>query len=271
MTPNPPTEDRRSLPVPWGDLALEPGGSARLELGPLTIWMQRTQSELTIASLVGADPLAAAAEAVNPADTEPPGEAKRARWILNRDTSPIRLMPALADRPVVVRPEQPLMLLAGDEAVVYVGSQLFVRIEAGSPTRQLVEWPTYRLSDTWFGASTRSGELCYASRTRARTSREDIPIRPARALTRLQVKNRGTDPLLLERIKVPVGHLALHVGEDGRFWTQSLLVQRSPDEALVEVQIQSTPPAEAGQTTFVAAARTTVPGVVQRALEALIG
>lgn len=259
---------QQSLRPPWGEVHLAPGATVEHQLGPLSLWMHRTETELACATHIGEDPLSTTAAVVDPHSVVPE-DAWRGRWVLGPHIGAIRLAPALADRAVVVRPEHPLTLLPGDQAVVYVGTQLWLTVSAGD--RLLAEWPTFRLSDTWFGSSTRSGELCYASRTRARTQREDVPIRAARALTRLQLENHAKTPLVLERLKVPVEHLALYLGEDGRFWTQSLQVQRTQDATLVDVQVHDAAPTEAGAAHFITPPRSPIPGAVKRALEALIG
>ena len=254
----------------WGTFRVGSAAWSRWRIGSLTLWVYRTETEWRLATLRGMDPLEDA-RSYAPNAAEPPEDAERFRFAAGESGDAIRLNPALADRPVVVRPEQPLTLLPGDEAVFYVGSQLWVHVEAGMPPRELTDVPTLRLSDTWFGTSTREGEACYASKSNARTGLGDVPIRPARALTRVRLVNRGADKLRLERLKIPVSHLALFMGSDGRCWTQSLVVERGNEGTEVTVRIESSAPEEAGHVERIADPRVSTPGVFKRALGALIG
>jgi hypothetical protein len=89
--------------------------------------------------------------------------------------------PMLADRPVVVRARQSVFIPPGEEAMLYLSTPVWVSIDLGEPARALREIPVLRLSDTWFGPSTREGELCYAARTHARNHLDQVPRRPHRA------------------------------------------------------------------------------------------
>ena len=104
------------------------------------------------------------------------------RFIFKRITGRLRLKPRLLDRHLVSRPRQPLYLPPGEATTLYVSSPVTVNIEVEQPGVSLRELPTVRLSDTWFGPSTRDGELCYASLTSARSHLTEVPDRPHRAI-----------------------------------------------------------------------------------------
>jgi hypothetical protein len=107
-----------------------------------------------------------------------------ARYIVNSNSSHIQLLPALADRSVVCRPVSPINLDAGASVVLYVSTPIYVLINiVNSKTSLLQELATQRLSDTWFGPSTCSGELCYASATSGRLDLQTLPYRIQRATT----------------------------------------------------------------------------------------
>ncbi|MCA9693109.1 MAG: hypothetical protein R3A51_12855 [Nannocystaceae bacterium] len=254
----------------WGQYSLEIGARSRWQIGPLSLWIRRAEAEWRVASLAGDDPLAMTVDYEAACSEPAPPQARRIRCAANSESRTVTLSPALADRPVVVRPEQPVTLQPGDEVVFYVGSQLWLRIDVGEPPRMLVELPTYRLSDTWFGPSTRVGELCYASKTNARTVLAEVPGRPARALTRVRLRNRGRDNLVLERLKMPVGNLALYIGADGHHWTSQLVVQRDEDGVAAEVHVDPSAPEEAGEVSLLAGPRIPTRGMFKRAMGALI-
>lgn len=256
----------------WGTLSLESDDRGRWQIGPLSLWIRRTSSELQVAAAIGEDPFDPRALYEPGCCEEPPADAQRIRCAVGSRGGSVRLVPVLSDRPVVVRPEQPFTLLPEDDATFYVGSQLWVRIEvADHPPQTLAELATFRLSDTWFGPSTREGELCYASRTSARMRLADVPLRPSRALTRIRLRNRAPDKLVLERLKVPVPNLALFAAPDGRHWTQGLVVTREDAGAAVEVRVDPSAPDEAGPVVSVAEPRIPAASVFERTLSALIG
>src|SRR5690625_5517561 len=78
-----------------------------------------------------------------------------------------------------------------------------------------MEIPTKILSDTWFGPNTQMGTLCYASKTYTRSSRQEVTPRPHRAVTPVTVRNQSEELLSIDKLSIPVPHLALY-GRDDR-------------------------------------------------------
>lgn len=158
----------------------------------------------------------------------------------------LTLVPRLADRPVVSRPRMPFNVGPGASVTVYVGTPLWVELRAGEAEVLLCELPLMRPPQTWFGASTYEGELCYAARTRCRTHAEEVPVRPWRAITPLKLENRAKDGWLLDRLALPVPQLPLFAAADGRIWTSSLSTTRDAEGELGDIRIGSSAPNEPG-------------------------
>lgn len=158
--------------------------------------------------------------------------------------------PALADRPIVVRPEVRLMIPSRGSTTLYVGTPLWAQVALGAGPPAL-DLPSQPPKETWFGETPREGQLCYASRTSGRLSRADVPRWPARALTAVRVRNEGREPLVLDRIQVPTEGLALHAHPDGALETDSVDVVA---EDGVITSVEAAIP-EAGSLTPVASAR----------------
>jgi hypothetical protein len=237
------------------------------------LWVQRRVKEWRVVSWSDPDHLMDGVEVREGLGLlEPPPEASVTRFATSSEGEQVVLEPALADRSVVTRPELPIFAMAGDEVALYVGSPLWVRLLVGSERRLLCEVPTFRPSDTWFGASTQEGELCYAARTSARLALEDVRLKPSRALTRVVVRNRGVDNIRIERLNLPVQRLTLFASSSGMLWTECVTVERRREDSLVRVQTSDSPPTEAGTLT-----RLTPPrhpherNVVVRAISALLG
>lgn len=248
------------------------GAWRRSRIGPLTFWVQRLEKEWRLAWQE--DPGDAEGEAldVDRRSQAPPETVNRERVASHRVGERLVVCPRLADRPVVIRPETRFRIAPQGEVELYVGTSLWVRLETSAPAIRLLDVPTQRPSDSWFGPSNTDGELCYAGRTAARLNARNLPASPIWALTRVHLRNRADDDLLLERLNLPVPHLALFAGDGGRLWTQTVRVDRGSDGKLAEVRIEDEAPPEAAGARRLAAPRLEMPrNVFSRALGALLG
>lgn len=212
----------------WGEFELPEGRTARWRVGPLEVAAQRRKKEWKLAATWQSEgepedlPIGVDLEAA-PLDLTVPYE----RFVFAATTPRLLVLPALADRSVVTRPRAPFHLPAGEETVLYVGSPLWVRVETGEPPTRLLEVPVRRPSDTWFGPSTREGELCYATRTRAVLKPENLPLLAGRAITPVRLRNASPQDLPLDRLKLPVRHLSVFSSGDGRLWTERVTMERT--------------------------------------------
>lgn len=194
------------------------------------------------------------------------------RFLTKRSSDAVELRPLLADRPVVARPEMPLAVPAGDEATLFVSTPVWVQVALPNPDRPLLEVPTTRPSDTWFGPTTRHGVVAYASRTAARLLVDKLPPLVHRAITRVTVQNQADSVLSLDRLSVPAPNLPLFADTRGGLWTASLLAIRDSATSPARIEIDRKPPAEARDAQLVAEARQSAQrNVLSRALHVLIG
>lgn len=250
-----------SNPTPWwGTVSLEPGTGGRWEIGPSTLWLYRSAREWRVIHQPSSDPKTTDPMA-NRSDATVPLPADEMTALLETDeedlhtsrysfgeTEPqISLQPVLANRPVVSRPEHPLYVPSGESVTLYLSTVLWVRITLPASDRKLQEMPSFRMSDTWFGATTIEGAFCYATRTAGRLRLESLPRRFHRAVTPLQIKNTATDPLALERVQLPVQHLALYTTPNHQLWTQAVTMIRTGNTEGADIQIRSGPPPDATQ------------------------
>ncbi len=230
----------------WGDFELAEGVTGYWRVGPLELWVSNLEHEWRMYQRHQDDAVDSALAVALPAETLPHEDAERLRFGFGKAGTKLTLTPLLADRSVVVKPDTPLYIPSGEEATLYVSTPVWLRLSLAS--RKLLELPTYRPSDTWFGASTVAGEFCYASRTAGRLSLDELEFRPHRAVTPLCVRNRAADPLLLERVKLPVQYLAVYRGENGFLWTPKVTLEREADGDLAGLDISKTVPREVGPT-----------------------
>ena len=255
----------------WRGYDIEEASAASFQVGPLTLWVGREPHEWRIAWCRGPDPSDPTCAVDLPGPPEPPAEAELQRFALGRTEPRIELTPVAADRPVVTRPETPFTVLPGGEVTVFVGTPAWIRLSTGAPPQVLLDVPISRPTDTWFGPSTREGELCYGSRTHARLRLERMPRLPGRVLTRVDIRNEASEPLLLERLKLPAQRLALYADPEGQLWTSSMVVARPPDGSLDHMEIEAGSPADAPGAVRLAEPRQLASrSALVRALEALL-
>ncbi|HET7396233.1 MAG TPA: hypothetical protein VFK12_07315 [Gammaproteobacteria bacterium] len=225
-------------PIWWGEFTLPQHTMGRWHIGPLELWVQHLAGEWRLAWQSGEELMQPVTSVELNLPIRPLNQDMQVCRFSFRETSkPLRLLPTLADRAVVVRPEMPLFIPSGEEVTLFVSTTLWVSVYAGQHSPMLVEMPTLRPSDTWFGPNTRQGELCYASRTLAHTQVEDVTPRPHRAITPVQIRNHAHEPLRLERLSVPVPLLTLYQNQVGDFWTQPVLLERSGRDGQARLQL----------------------------------
>jgi hypothetical protein len=162
--------------------------------------------------------------------------------IFERTDSMFSVVPCVADRAVVVRPVQPVYVQPGQRANLFVSSPIWFQVHAG-PGTPIWDAPILRPSDTWFGASTREGEICYATRVHAQFDIETVAISAYRVLTPLGVRNTSGEVLHLVRVRFPVHHLSLFRDPEGPLWTEAVTItlEEAGKQANLEI-IDGSPP-----------------------------
>lgn len=250
----------------WGEFELAEDERRWWSLGPLLLGAERKQREWRFGYEESPDGIAASAETNRALDEL----ANAGRFVFANPGAEIRLTPALADRPVVTRPLSPLYIAPGEEAMLFVSSPAWVRIEAVEPKVELADIPVARPSDTWFGPSTREGELCYATRTHGRLRLEDLPVQPYRIITPLEITNESKSELKLERVSLPVRYLTIYSSSAHDLWTQEVKMRCEDEAQLVTMRIKEHVPSQISGAELVAPPRKQQEAqVIKRALSSL--
>lgn len=273
VPPKPPPELQQALPSRWwGSFEIPEGSLRRWTFGPLELVAERHPGEWRLRwknrENGAEEPTEVLGGLEKAVEVE---EETKLRVPASRGGDLLSVLPALADRPVVARPEMPLRILAGDELRLFVSTPLWLRVLAGEPPGELLlDLPIERPSDSWFGPSTREGELVYATRTRAWLDLETFEVRAHRAITEIVVRNLDHAPLALERLNLPVPHLALYCDSQGRVWSERVRIDRAR-VGPAEIHFDHQPPISAGECGLVAPARQPVgDNVLRRALSSLL-
>lgn len=143
----------------------------------------------------------------------------------------ITFKPTLPDRPLLSLLDRPCYIPLGETLLVYISVPLWIQISAGKPTTVLDEFATETLADTWFGKSTRTGELCYNNPIHGSPRLEDLPQDSTHAIIPVSIENRTRSTNLLHELKISLEHLALYSDKKNRLWTEHLhLYQEDSDD-----------------------------------------
>lgn len=239
----------------WMERTLNDGEGISLALGPVNLAVLRLPGEWLVASgSVDDQPERNRAEFQS--ISELPDDAEQTeRYASGYERASLRLAPRTADRAVVVRPRIPLLVPSGERIRIFVSAPIWVEVSIGHPWRTLCERPVKRLADTWFGPSTREGELAYALRTHARLGLEDLPLHHGRAATPVVITNRGEDTLAIERFSLPVLYLSLYAGPEQRLWTEQVTMNRTEEGHMAEFKVGRGAPADQPDATLVSGPR----------------
>lgn len=189
---------------------------------------------------------------------EPPEDAEWTRWPLPDGTEEIVLTPGFPDRPVVVEPDLSFRLIREARARIYVRVPLWVNVQLPGKTKTLTltEIPTIVLSDTWWGGFT-EGELCYWQETRARRKIGEKHYRAHLAICPLQLVNRSSDDLTVEKLALRVPHLSIFEHQ-GAYWADETRVRYRGEAEGSDIDMAGKAPEEAPGATRVAEPRTPI-------------
>ncbi|MFC4655283.1 MULTISPECIES: DUF432 domain-containing protein [Rheinheimera] len=224
----------------WQAQTLNHQQVVRLQIGPLVVYLQRKTGEWWLHTEQLTEPEQNMAHASYL--PEWPLHKVFSRYVFTHEPLQFCLTPLLQDRPVVVKTRQPVYLPVGEEVTFYISSPVVIRLELKQPDILLQELPTQRLSDTWFGPNTQAGELCYADKTQARHSKEELPARAHRAITPIRVKNNSSQMMSIEKLSLPLPFLSLYGLPDGSLWTDLVQIDHQNDAELSRLNIHKQMP-----------------------------
>lgn len=225
----------------WQPRRLSEHGCWHIAIGPFSLYLERTAGEWLVSHQRHSDDELLHRVLQQPLDERPEGLTFQ-RYVFRKAPLDFQLQPCLMDRPVVVKTRQPVLIPPGESINFYISTPLCVRLLLGNDT-ELQEWPILRLSDTWFGPSTRVGELCYAAKTHARHSQDDVPLRPHRAVTPLTISNQCKTILSIDKISLPVPLLSVFERSDHTLWTEAVTLVHEADQPLAKLKIERKLPA----------------------------
>jgi hypothetical protein len=229
----------------WGTCSLEEGQAGYWNMGGFHMWARRTAREWQVYTDRGDDPATDGCVVEVPSDRPAPTGWRLRRFAFRQSPAQARVLPALADRGVVIRPDVTFFVPPREECTLYISTPVWLTLSLGTPS-PVMDTACYRPSDTWFGPNTRVGELCYASRTRAGQDLESVTRLPHRAISAVKIRNRAATRLEFERIMLPVMNLSLYADPSGYLWTEAVTLEREEDGDFADMRLSRGAPDEAG-------------------------
>lgn len=205
----------------WEPLKIKRSRDYHWRIGPLKIWLKKSEDEWLIASEQSPDDLEGE-EIVIAKISEKPETPEWTRFVCaGPDT--MQLLPALPDRAIVVGSEMAVKILHKNSALFFVRIPVWVRIYASDKKdTMLTEIPTVSLSNTWFG-DPMTGELCYSLTTKARRSIGESDINPHRAICPVKITNISANPLDFKKLSIHVEHLKVYAGQNS-LWANEVQI-----------------------------------------------
>lgn len=257
----------------WGThYTLEPGQTQYHELNHTRVWVTLLEQEWQIRYQRTSEEDGQERWLQRVAHALPNTEMDVQRFVRPDSGNQVQYLPAMSNLAMAIRPYQPLTIPANSECTIYVGTLLWMQIQAGNKGTTLMELPLADPSMTWVGRTTMEGELCYSAATFARLVLEAVPKRPWRAVTPVRIVNDRPTPLLLERFNLPTPLLSLHRNEKGQLWTPGVTVICETDMNSARLKIDHKLIAAAGHCEQVAPAREhTARGGLVRAYDRIFG
>ncbi len=164
------------------------------------------------------------------------------RWALEREASEIRFWPAFPDRPLVVKTRMPVIVPPHSSVDLYVNLPVWLEVSVAQNDSfyTLDTIAPAKLSNTWYGTHF-EGQLCYAVKSRARRSLDDLPEEPLRAVCPLKIRNRSQDSLPVEKIRIHPDHLYLYQSRN-RLWTNPVVATFEGKEKHIELNYHNEAP-----------------------------
>jgi len=222
----------------WGPLPPAPVDCVSWQIGRCRIWARSTADEWEIAYDHSAvdEPIV---------DGGCGADRSWSRFVTVADDR-LTAVPALPDRPVVVRPAAPIVILPGRWGRFFFRVPLWVRLvsQPGHRSTTMEEIPARRLASTWFG-DLATGELCYAIEAPLERTLEQVEASQAFAACEVTVRNGSRERLRFERICVHVEHMRLYEAGN-RLWTNEVRVAFRGSDQVSQLSFQAGPPERAG-------------------------
>lgn len=194
------------------------------------------------------------------------------RWTSGEQESTLRIVPAMADKNLVVHPGQAIVIPKGRRPRFYLSLPLMYQLYIGNAKQPFYEFFVEKLPLTWFGSNTRRGELCYQFLS-AIEHEVDAGVRvPHRAMLELRLCNRDGEHLSVDKINLPAQYLPVYRVDGKHYWTTGLNITNEKLTDELSLHYSKTVPCRHEVLQLISEPRLRSEArTILRALEAIIG
>ncbi len=253
----------------WGERHLQLEQKVSWDLGSLVINITRLDSEYDIHFSYTGKP--SGSPSLDNNLQLGAGEGEKLRFACEKTLGKVKLQPTMADRPVVARPIDPVLLLPNQKTTLYISTPIWIAVYLDDNEIPALDIPVIEITSTWFGPSPRVGELCYGGKIAAYSSYEKLVANGCVATLPIVVQNQNDEILKLERINIPVPYLdLLHSGTMG-FWMQGIELIREHDKKDSKVRMLKGTRQGLGELTKVSASRKHANSIISKTFDSLFG
>lgn len=167
----------------------------------------------------------------------------------------LHLMPALPDRPVVVKPGETYSIRPDMELEVYIRIPLWLQLYVSSVKEEnlILDVAAIEMSSTWFGDPV-SGELAYTLPENIMLDKSKIVFDPSFVICPVRIKNQSESILHFERLSIHANQLNVYQKKE-MLYSNEVRVKFRGEEQQSDVQIVSGPPEPAQGATILNPAR----------------
>ena len=133
----------------------------------------------------------------------------------------LSFLPALPDRPVVIKPKNTFQLLPGMNTQLYFHIPVWIQFYSGSITKEnlITELPSSQLSSTWFGDSD-NGVLSYSLQSELNTQLKQTGQLHNETLCAVTIINNSSTILNIQRLLLNVEFLSIYCENDHLFTSE---------------------------------------------------
>ncbi len=201
----------RSLQQFWTARRIGDDRVTLVRLGPLRLWLARADQEWGWACEHGE--CNEVMDIAQVPDDVVPGGLEWTSALFAEAPREFRLQPTVPDRPVVAKPEHPLLIPDGEAGLFFASVPVVVEIILVAGKREVVlgRVPSLRMSDTWFGPAV-AGEFCYSLPAPARQALPEVEPFPHLIVCPLEIQNRSGEVLNFEKLCLRPEYLTLYCG-----------------------------------------------------------
>lgn len=222
----------------WGKLNPDQNEIQKFTLGQVTIFIQWKEYEIGIAHIYPGP------KTKNLSQKNIPENLEWQRWPLISKSSKLQISPALPDRPLLVKPETSLNLIGNSEIKIFFRFPVSIKISilSNSRTEELIQIPSIKLSNTWFG-NFREGQICYSVISGVRSEIETDNNRLYMAICPLLLRNKSIDSFKVDKICLRSDHISLFLHQN-QIWTDDISISYSGKNETNQVHFSGKQPSD---------------------------